>query len=179
MSLQMSQDSAPREREVHVEPEQAFLARQLEMLMRDPQRDPRKAFRSVSGQNSRLGSLDDGSGLGAGRGGGVVGPLAGGGLNMPSVDLAMREMEGLQTPVGGRRVSSPISVMTRGLKFCIIVPRPSYIAKRRRDISRSAFQLRKWMNRSNFDTANNSLYNPVPRPHRGPQGPGHPRRQSH
>ncbi len=105
-----TQDSAPRDREVHVEPEQAFLARQLEMLMRDPQRDPRKAFRSVSGQPSRLGSNEDAFGASAGRGSGGVGPMAAGGLNLPSVDMAMREMEGLQTPTAARRVRSRVSV---------------------------------------------------------------------
>ncbi len=61
--------------------------------MRDPHRDPRKAFRSASGQSSSR-VIDDGS-L-SGRGVGVVGPLAGAGLNMPSVEMAMREMEGGQ-----------------------------------------------------------------------------------
>jgi hypothetical protein len=74
--------------------------------MRDPHRDPRKAFRSASGQSSSR-VVDDG--LGAGRGVGVVGPMAGVGLTMPSVEIAMREMEGGQEQAV-KRVSHVVTV---------------------------------------------------------------------
>lgn len=92
----------PHEKITQVEPEQEFLSRQLDILMRDPHRDPRKAFRSASGQSSSR-VVDDGS-LSS-RGVGVVGPLAGAGLSMPSVEMAMREMEGGQEQAA-KRVSN-------------------------------------------------------------------------
>ncbi|WVN87585.1 uncharacterized protein L203_102768 [Cryptococcus depauperatus CBS 7841] len=56
------------------EPEQSFLARHLEALLKDPQRDPRQSFRHAAT---------------------VIGPMGGSeGLSLPGVEKAMKEMEG-------------------------------------------------------------------------------------
>lgn len=68
------------------EAEQAFLSRQLEALMKDPNRDPRASFRhAVNSAAANEGEQ---------RFGGVVGPMGAGGLNLPGVEKAMAEMEG-------------------------------------------------------------------------------------
>ncbi|WVQ94127.1 hypothetical protein IAU59_001205 [Kwoniella sp. CBS 9459] len=60
-----------------VEPEQTFLSRQLDVLMKDPNRDPRQSFRHAAAT--------------------VVGPMSGSeGLSLPGVEKAMADMEGLE-----------------------------------------------------------------------------------
>jgi dynein light intermediate chain 1 len=68
------------------EDDQAFLAKQLDILLKDPQRDPRATFRTAAAVSHN----QDGAA-------GVVGPMAGTGLSLPSVELAMKEMEGAST----------------------------------------------------------------------------------
>ncbi|WVQ82872.1 hypothetical protein IAT38_005008 [Cryptococcus sp. DSM 104549] len=59
------------------EPEQTFLSRQLDVLLKDPQRDPRQSFRHAAAT--------------------VVGPMGGSeGLSLPGVEKAMKEMEGVE-----------------------------------------------------------------------------------
>ncbi|WVF66512.1 hypothetical protein IAT40_001252 [Kwoniella sp. CBS 6097] len=59
------------------EPEQTFLSRQLDILMKDPNRDPRQSFRHAAAT--------------------VVGPMSGSeGLSLPGVEKAMADMEGLE-----------------------------------------------------------------------------------
>lgn len=70
------------------EGEQAFLARQLEALMKDPNRDPRASFRHAV--NSAAANED----AQGGQRFGVVGPMGAGGLTLPGVEKAMAEMEG-------------------------------------------------------------------------------------
>ncbi|EJT50405.1 hypothetical protein A1Q1_00337 [Trichosporon asahii var. asahii CBS 2479] len=70
------------------EGEQAFLAKQLEALMKDPNRDPRASFRHA------VNSAAANEGEAPQRFGGVVGPMGAGGLNLPGVEKAMAEMEG-------------------------------------------------------------------------------------
>ncbi|TXT13129.1 hypothetical protein VHUM_01530 [Vanrija humicola] len=60
------------------EGEQAFLARQLDVLQKDPNRDPRAQAAEAALE----------------RFGGVVGPMGAGGLSLPGVEQAMAEMEG-------------------------------------------------------------------------------------
>jgi len=91
------------------EPEQAFLQRQLDTLLKDPNRDARAAFRHAANSASAAGVGVGGSGStptsasGAGkdspsdlqeRYAGVVGPMGSGGLSLPGVEKAMAEMEG-------------------------------------------------------------------------------------
>lgn len=73
------------------EPEQTFLSRQLELLQKDPNRDPRQSFRNLP-----TGSTSGASNTVTADGGGVVGPMGGTGLglNLPGVEKAMLEMEG-------------------------------------------------------------------------------------
>ncbi|KAK8844775.1 hypothetical protein IAR55_006625 [Kwoniella newhampshirensis] len=59
------------------EPEQSFLSRQLDILTKDPNRDPRQSFRHAAAT--------------------VVGPMGGSeGLNLPAVEKVMAEMEGME-----------------------------------------------------------------------------------
>nr|XP_031862034.1 uncharacterized protein CI109_002447 [Kwoniella shandongensis]KAA5529106.1 hypothetical protein CI109_002447 [Kwoniella shandongensis] len=59
------------------EPEQSFLSRQLDVLTKDPNRDPRQSFRHAAAT--------------------VVGPMGGSeGLNLPGVEKVMKEMEGAE-----------------------------------------------------------------------------------
>ncbi|KAK6904682.1 hypothetical protein I203_105498 [Kwoniella mangroviensis CBS 8507] len=59
------------------ETEQSFLSRQLDVLLKDPNRDPRQSFRHAAAT--------------------VVGPMSGSeGLNLPGVEKALGEMEGLE-----------------------------------------------------------------------------------
>ncbi|WVW81249.1 hypothetical protein I302_103240 [Kwoniella bestiolae CBS 10118] len=59
------------------ETEQSFLTRQLDVLLKDPNRDPRQSFRHAAAT--------------------VVGPMSGSeGLNLPGVEKALGEMEGLE-----------------------------------------------------------------------------------
>ncbi|OCF34912.1 hypothetical protein I316_03459 [Kwoniella heveanensis BCC8398] len=59
------------------EPEQTFLSRQLDLLMKDPNRDPRQSFRHAAAT--------------------VVGPMSGSeGLSLPGVEKAMADMEELE-----------------------------------------------------------------------------------
>ncbi|WRT63175.1 uncharacterized protein IL334_000078 [Kwoniella shivajii] len=59
------------------ESEQSFLTRQLDLLLKDPNRDPRQSFRHAAAT--------------------VVGPMSGSeGLNLPGVEKALGEMEGLE-----------------------------------------------------------------------------------
>ncbi|WWC67332.1 uncharacterized protein I206_101240 [Kwoniella pini CBS 10737] len=59
------------------ETEQSFLSRQLELLLKDPNRDPRASFRHAAAT--------------------VVGPMSGSeGLNLPGVEKALGDMEGLE-----------------------------------------------------------------------------------
>ncbi|KAL1407301.1 hypothetical protein Q8F55_006722 [Vanrija albida] len=80
------------------EGEQAFLARQLDVLTKDPNRDPRAQFRAAAaaagagGGGSSSGNTASEAALE--RFGGVVGPMGGGGLSLPGVEKAMAEMEG-------------------------------------------------------------------------------------
>ncbi|KAK4688250.1 dynein cytoplasmic 1 light intermediate chain, partial [Tremellales sp. Uapishka_1] len=62
------------------DPEQAFLSRQLDILQKDPNRDPRASFRAAAASASATS--------------GVVGPVDSGGLSLPGVEKAMAEMEG-------------------------------------------------------------------------------------
>ncbi|RXK42689.1 hypothetical protein M231_00245 [Tremella mesenterica] len=83
-----------------VEPEQNFLSRQLDLLMRDPNRlDPRQQFRSAltaSASTETVGpNLTSSSSGGTFSGmGGVVGPMGNGGLNLPGVEKVINEMGG-------------------------------------------------------------------------------------
>lgn len=82
--------------------EQTFLARQLDVLLKDPNRDARAAFRHAANSASAVGATAANSGAGPGaaadggaeRYGGVVGPMGTGGLSLPGVERAMAEMEG-------------------------------------------------------------------------------------
>ena len=94
------------------EPDQTFLARQLDILQKDPNRDPRASFRqaaaAVSASSAAAAAAQSASGgmtaSGSGTGplassisdSGVVGPMSSsaGGLNLPAVEKAMAEMEG-------------------------------------------------------------------------------------
>jgi dynein light intermediate chain 1 len=90
------------------EAEQAFLQRQLDTLLKDPNRDARAAFRhaansatAVGGKDAKDGSLGAPGSAGAAalspgeeRFAGVVGPMGSGGLSLPGVEKAMAEMEG-------------------------------------------------------------------------------------
>ncbi|WWC57570.1 uncharacterized protein I303_100102 [Kwoniella dejecticola CBS 10117] len=59
------------------ETEQSFLSRQLDLLLKDPNRDPKASFRHAAAT--------------------VVGPMSGAeGLNLPGVEKALGEMEGLE-----------------------------------------------------------------------------------
>ncbi|WWC90205.1 uncharacterized protein L201_005138 [Kwoniella dendrophila CBS 6074] len=59
------------------ETEQSFLTRQLDLLLKDPNRDPRQTFRHAAAT--------------------VVGPMSNSeGLNLPGVEKALGEMEGLE-----------------------------------------------------------------------------------
>lgn len=90
---------------VTCESEQNFLSRQLEFLMRDPQRDPRKMFRQTlsnhqqstatprSSASMRSQMLND-DGTMPNKPIGIVGPVASDGLAMPSVEQAFASMEG-------------------------------------------------------------------------------------
>lgn len=69
------------------EGEQTFLSRQLEALMKDPNRDPRASFRHAV--NNAAANEEPGQRFGS-----VVGPMGAGGLNLPGVEKAMAEMEG-------------------------------------------------------------------------------------
>jgi dynein light intermediate chain 1 len=70
------------------EPDQIFLSRQLDMLIKDPNRDPRASFRSaLTPSSASIPQTPDG-------GVGVVGPMGSGGLSLPGVEKAMAEMEG-------------------------------------------------------------------------------------
>lgn len=85
-----------------VEPEQAFLARHLETLLKDPNRDPRQSFRSAIASASAAtaaSSAPGGDGVPGAESkfatyGGVVGPMGQGGLSLPGVEKVMAEMEG-------------------------------------------------------------------------------------
>jgi dynein light intermediate chain 1 len=76
------------------EAEQSFLSRQYEIVQKDPNRDPRAAFRQPLPSSTTApapSALDDRFG----GYGGVVGPLSSsGGLRLPGVEKAMMEMEG-------------------------------------------------------------------------------------
>lgn len=69
----------------HVEPENAFLARHFDTLAKDPNRDPRAAFRAPGAASAAHGQAGEH---------GVVGPVGSGGLSLPGVEKAMQEMEG-------------------------------------------------------------------------------------
>ncbi|WVR03075.1 hypothetical protein IAU60_000064 [Kwoniella sp. DSM 27419] len=74
-----------------VEPEQSFLSRQLEVLTKDPNRDPRQSFRHAAAT--------------------VVGPMSGSdGLNLPGVEKAMAEMEGSEK---GEELKEKFARLTR------------------------------------------------------------------
>lgn len=77
------------------EGEQAFLARQLDVLQKDPNRDPRAQFRAAAAAAGAGGSAANAASEAAlERFGGVVGPMGSGGLSLPGVEKAMAEMEG-------------------------------------------------------------------------------------
>jgi hypothetical protein len=97
--------------------EQDFLTRQLESLLKDPHRDPRRALRQAALAPQTPTSARNpsflGESLGLGRATpGIVGPMSSDGLNMPNVEMAFAAMEGkggyedvMQTPSIPRRVS--------------------------------------------------------------------------
>lgn len=97
--------------------EQDFLTRQLESLLKDPHRDPRRALRqaALAPQTPTTGRNPSflGESLGLGRATpGIVGPMSSDGLSMPNVELAFAAMEGrggpdesMQTPSMPRRES--------------------------------------------------------------------------
>ncbi len=70
------------------EPEQSFLSRQLELLLKDPNRDPRVSFRNAAAVTAASSSSHPDNNAG------VVGPMGNGGLKLPGVEKAMLEMEG-------------------------------------------------------------------------------------
>ncbi|KAL7420385.1 hypothetical protein Q5752_005355 [Cryptotrichosporon argae] len=84
------------------EPEQAFLARHLDVLLKDPTRDPRASFRpaaagggiDAAGAATVQAAHAAAPGGAADRGAGVVGPMGAGGLSLPGVEKVMAEMEG-------------------------------------------------------------------------------------
>ncbi|ODN99291.1 hypothetical protein I350_07456 [Cryptococcus amylolentus CBS 6273] len=78
------------------EPSQNFLSRQLDLLMKDPNRDPRQSFRHAASATS---SSNVPSATNPGAGGfnnTAVGPMGGAaeGLSLPGVEKVMQEMEG-------------------------------------------------------------------------------------
>ncbi|ORY26475.1 dynein light intermediate chain-domain-containing protein [Naematelia encephala] len=73
------------------EPEQSFLSRQLDILLKDPNRDPRATFRNAANLTAASSSSGPGE---TDTQAGVVGPMGSGGLNLPGVEKAMLEMEG-------------------------------------------------------------------------------------
>jgi dynein light intermediate chain 1 len=73
-----------------VEPEQSFLKRQLDALLKDPNRDPRASFRNAAAVTAAASASAPASADGAG----VVAPMGSGGLQLPGVERAMLEMEG-------------------------------------------------------------------------------------
>ncbi|ORX35111.1 dynein light intermediate chain-domain-containing protein [Kockovaella imperatae] len=95
-------ESEPKRTDLHAitttcEPEQTFLARQLDILQKDPNRDPRASFRqaaaAVSASAANAGSPSIAITQNTSESG-VVGPMGAGGLNLPGVEKAMAEMEG-------------------------------------------------------------------------------------
>ncbi|AAW40980.2 hypothetical protein CNBA4890 [Cryptococcus deneoformans B-3501A] len=84
---------------IQSEPEQTFLARHLEVLLKDPNRDPRQSFRlpstrnglSTPGPGSNSSAASTTAGLATP---GVVGPMIGDSLSLPGVEKVMKEMEG-------------------------------------------------------------------------------------
>ncbi|KAJ9118554.1 hypothetical protein QFC22_003774 [Naganishia vaughanmartiniae] len=98
------QNDNKRKNLVVCETEQNFLSRQLEFLMRDPQRDPRKAFRQTLSNHQQSMSTPrpaaalrsvtiNEDGTMPNKPIGIVGPVASGGLAMPSVERAFAHME--------------------------------------------------------------------------------------
>ncbi|TYJ51348.1 hypothetical protein B9479_008084 [Cryptococcus floricola] len=78
------------------EPSQNFLSRQLDLLMKDPNRDPRQSFRHAASATS---SSNVPSATNPGAGGfndTVVGPMGGAaeGLSLSGVERVMQQMEG-------------------------------------------------------------------------------------
>lgn len=79
------------------EAEQGFLQRQLDTLLKDPNRDARAAFRHAANSAAGVGVTQTQPSPvveSTERFGGVVGPMGGGGLSLPGVEKAMAEMEG-------------------------------------------------------------------------------------
>jgi len=80
----------------------------LDILQKDPNRDPRASFRQAAAAVSA-----QGAGASADGATGVVGPMGAGGLSLPGVEKVMAEMEGSSVEDMkekfarlGRRVSS-------------------------------------------------------------------------
>lgn len=90
------------------EGEQAFLQKHLDVLLKDPNRDARAAFRHAAASATTASEE-----RGEQRGPGVVGPMGVGGLNLPGVEKAMAEMEGeerlAKAPGSARRDAKPTS----------------------------------------------------------------------
>jgi dynein light intermediate chain 1 len=61
----------------------------LDILQKDPNRDPRASFRQAAAAVSA-----SGAGAAAEGSAGVVGPMGAGGLSLPGVEKVMAEMEG-------------------------------------------------------------------------------------
>jgi dynein light intermediate chain 1 len=123
------------------EPEQGFLQRQLDTLLKDPNRDARAAFRhaansataqgvglgvSVSVGGKDLAASTPGPGqsqspiqpptqgdAAEARYTGVVGPMGTGGLSLPGVEKAMAEMEGEDVKDRFARISRRVSFEPR------------------------------------------------------------------
>lgn len=84
---------------IQSEPEQIFLARHLDVLLKDPNRDPRQSFRLPSTKNgvSTPGPGNNSSAATTAAGPAtpsVVGPMIGDSLSLPGVEKVMKEMEG-------------------------------------------------------------------------------------
>lgn len=91
--------SGPSTLSILPEPEQTFLARHLEVLLKDPNRDPRQSFRLASTKDgiSTPGAGNNSSAVIATAGlatPSVVGPMIGDSLSLPGVEKVMKKMEG-------------------------------------------------------------------------------------
>ncbi|KIR42291.1 dynein light intermediate chain 1, cytosolic [Cryptococcus deuterogattii 99/473] len=91
--------SGPSTLSILPEPEQTFLARHLEVLLKDPNRDPRQSFRLASTKDGIFtpGAGNNSSAVIATAGlatPSVVGPMIGDSLSLPGVEKVMKKMEG-------------------------------------------------------------------------------------